>query len=99
MYRDARIERKTMIHSEATVNDPTGLHARPAALLVNAAKNFKSKISIGFGGKDADARSIMGIMSLGIKAESKITITADGDDESDAVARLKSLVESNFTEG
>ena len=88
-----------MIETEIQVNHPTGLHARPAALFVQAAKAFASKISIGYEGKSADAKSIMGIMSLGIKSEAVFKLSADGPDEGDAVSKLKSLVESNFAEG
>jgi phosphocarrier protein HPr len=88
-----------MIEIEIKVNHPTGLHARPAALFVQAAKAFSSKITIAYEGKSSDAKSIMGIMSLGIKSEAVFKLSAEGSDESDAVAKLKSLVESNFSEG
>ena len=88
-----------MVEAEVAVKHPTGLHARPAALFVQASKGFSSKISVGFDGRTADAKSIMGIMSLGIKCEAVIRLSAEGPDESEAVGKLKSLIESNFAEG
>jgi phosphocarrier protein HPr len=88
-----------MLETEIKVIHPTGLHARPAALFVQAAKVFASKITIGYDGKSADAKSIMGIMSLGIKSETVFKLSAEGADEIDAIAKLKALVESNFAEG
>jgi phosphocarrier protein HPr len=88
-----------MNEMEIKVNHATGLHARPAAMFVQAAKVFSSKITVSYEGKSADAKSIMGIMSLGIKSEAVFILSADGADENDAVAKLKSLVESNFAEG
>ncbi len=87
-----------MTEIEITVKHPTGLHARPAALFVQAAKLFTSKITINHDGKTADAKSIMGIMSLGIKCETMIKVAADGPDEAAAADKLKSIVESNFAE-
>ncbi|HOX28633.1 MAG TPA: HPr family phosphocarrier protein [bacterium] len=88
-----------MIEAEVVINHPTGLHARPAALLVAEAKKFNSKIIVKCAGKEADARSIMGIMTLGVKTEATIALCADGPDENEAVARLKGLIETNFAEG
>ena len=83
---------------DINVNDPTGLHARPAAQFVQAAKAFSSKITVTFNGKECDAKSIMGIMTLAIKSQSVITVAADGADEAQAVEKLKQYVESNFAE-
>jgi phosphocarrier protein len=83
---------------EINVNDPTGLHARPAARFVQAAKAFASKITVSFNGRECDAKSIMGIMSLAIKSQSLITVAADGADETQAAEKLKQFVESNFKE-
>lgn len=88
-----------MTECEIAVNHPTGLHARPAAVFTQAAKGFASRIAVRCDGREADAKSIMGIMSLGIKSSAVITVTADGPDETDAIAKLKALVESNFSEG
>ncbi len=72
-----------------TVIDPVGLHARPATVAVNAASKFKSDINVAFKGREVNMKSIMGVMSLGIPTQSEITISANGDDEADAVAKIE----------
>jgi phosphocarrier protein HPr len=88
-----------MIQTEAVVKDPTGLHARPAALFAQSAKAFASKVTIGFGGREADAKSVMSVMALGIKCESTIELSADGPDEQNAVEKLKSMLEAGSSAG
>lgn len=88
-----------MIQIDVIVRDPTGLHARPAAVFVQAAKGFSSKITIRFDGKEADAKSIMSVMALGIKCESTIALSADGADENDAVEKLKAMLETAREKG
>jgi len=63
----------------------TGIHARPATLLVQAASKFGSDINLEYNGKSVNLKSIMGVMSLGVGKNADITITADGDDEKDAL--------------
>ncbi len=72
------------------ITNETGLHARPASQLVNMAGKFESKIEIVLDNKEVNAKSIMGIMSLGIGKGDEITLRAEGDD---AEAALESLVE------
>lgn len=83
-----------MIETMVRVENKTGLHARPAALFVEKTKQFKSDITIEKGCKKANGKSILGILSLGIAKGSDIRISADGEDEIDALANLKTLVES-----
>lgn len=78
------------------IKNPTGLHARPAAVLVETANKFKSNIRIEKDGKIADAKSILEIMSLGINVASKIKITAEGEDEEEVLKKLLELFEKNF---
>jgi len=66
----------------------TGIHARPATMLVQAASKFISDINIEFSGKSVNLKSIMGVMSLGVGQGADVTITADGDDAADAVAAI-----------
>ncbi|GEO79355.1 phosphocarrier protein HPr [Companilactobacillus mindensis DSM 14500] len=66
----------------------TGIHARPATMLVQAASKFSSDINIEFSGKSVNLKSIMGVMSLGVGQGADVTITADGDDAADAVAAI-----------
>ena len=63
----------------------TGIHARPATLLVQAASKFGSDINLEYNGKSVNLKSIMGVMSLGVGQGADVTITAEGDDEKDAL--------------
>lgn len=66
----------------------SGIHARPATLLVQAASKFSSDINLEFNGKSVNLKSIMGVMSLGVGQDSDVTISADGDDAADAIAAI-----------
>ncbi|NHL85339.1 phosphocarrier protein HPr [Lactobacillus helveticus] len=63
----------------------TGIHARPATLLVQAASKFSSDVNLEYNGKLVNLKSIMGVMSLGVGQNADVTITAEGDDEKDAL--------------
>lgn len=63
----------------------TGIHARPATLLVQAASKFGSDVNLEYNGKSVNLKSIMGVMSLGVGPNADVTITAEGDDEKDAL--------------
>lgn len=69
-----------------------GLHARPAALFVQAAKRFASEVVVKKGRKIVDGKSIMGLLTLAAKQGSRISITANGPDASAALERLVALV-------
>lgn len=79
-----------------TLNNPDGLHARPAAIFVQEASKFKSHIEIEFEGQNVNAKSIIGIMSLGAFHGEKITLIADGVDEKRALESLKNLLENEL---
>lgn len=66
----------------------TGIHARPATLLVQTASKFNSDVNLEYKGKSVNLKSIMGVMSLGVGQGADVTITADGDDAADAVAAI-----------
>lgn len=87
-----------MISKDISIMNETGIHARPAAVFVNTAAKFKSQIYVKKDEKKANAKSILHIMSLGIDKGSIITISAEGEDEDEAVHRLIELVESKFGE-
>ena len=74
----------------------TGIHARPATLLVQAASKFNSDINLEYNGKSVNLKSIMGVMSLGVGQNAKVTITANGDDEKEA---LDTVAETMKKEG
>lgn len=83
-----------MIEKRIIIGNKTGLHARPAALFVQKANQFKSIISLVKGDRNANAKSILGVMSLGAGQGSVIDIKAEGDDALQAVDALISLVAS-----
>ena len=87
-----------MTEATMTIENKTGIHARPASIFVQTASKFKSKVQIKAKGKTVDAKSILMIMSMGLVKGTEITITADGPDEADAVKALQDLVESKFGE-
>ncbi|KRM91895.1 phosphocarrier protein HPr [Liquorilactobacillus cacaonum] len=66
----------------------TGIHARPATLLVQAASKFSSDITLTYKEKSVNLKSIMGVMSLGVGQNADVTISADGADEADALAAI-----------
>ena len=84
--------------SSITIRHPVGLHARPAALFVQTAQKFVSKISVTYSAKTANAKSLLALLGLGVSKDANISIKADGADEEAAVSALVALVESNFGE-
>ncbi|WP_026486095.1 HPr family phosphocarrier protein [Caldanaerobius polysaccharolyticus] len=87
-----------MYKKTVVVKNKTGLHARPAALFVQVAGNFNSLIWIQKDEKRVNAKSIMGIMSLGVSKGATITIIANGDDEVKAVETLAELLSSDSSD-
>lgn len=87
-----------MTQETVTIENKTGIHARPASIFVQTANKFKSKVQIQAKGKTVDAKSILMIMSMGLVKGTEMTIIADGEDEADAVKALKDLVNSKFGE-
>ncbi len=81
-----------------TLRNKVGLHARPAAVLVQRAKNFKSRISLSKDARTVDAKSILNVLTLGAERGAVVTLRADGEDEALAVNDLSQLIESNFGE-
>lgn len=78
------------------VKDPAGVHARPAGIIVKEASKYNSDIKIYANGKEADAKKIFAVMSLGIMSGDEITVTISGDDESSAKANLSSVIDENL---
>ena len=87
-----------MFQQNVTVKNKTGLHARPAALFVQTANKFRSEVFIEKEGKKVNAKSIMGVMSLAVSQGTKITVSAQGNDEKETVEKLVELIESKFGE-
>ncbi|HHU64284.1 MAG TPA: HPr family phosphocarrier protein [Clostridiales bacterium] len=84
-----------MKQSTVKVRNKDGLHARPAAEFVQMANKFNSEIWIEKDNKKVSAKSIMGVMSLGISTGTQITLVAQGEDENDALKALVEFVTSN----
>ena len=87
-----------MTSRDVVIKNRLGLHARAAAKFVHAATRFKSHILVVRDGKTMDGKSIMGILLLAAACGMTISISADGEDEGDAVNTLCQLVESGFGE-
>lgn len=80
-----------------TIKDELGIHARPARMVVQAAKSFTSQITIvKDGGAGIDATRLMALMTLGVKYDNEVIVTADGEDEDEAIATMKKLFEENL---
>ncbi|MDF2700248.1 MAG: Phosphocarrier protein of system [Haloplasmataceae bacterium] len=77
-----------------TVSDEAGLHARPATVLVNAASKFSSELFLEYTGRKVNLKSIMGVMSLGIRQGAQITIIAEGEDEEQAIQAIEQVLKS-----
>lgn len=80
-----------MISKQFKVITETGIHARPATLLVQEASKHSSDIQLDYNDKKVNVKSIMGVMSLGIGMNAEFTITADGSDEEEAMQGIVAL--------
>ena len=87
-----------MVTKEVVINNQVGLHARPATFFIQKANEFKSSIWIEKEDRRVNAKSLLGVLSLGIMGGTQIRIIAGGPDEEQAVDELVKLVESGFAE-
>ena len=87
-----------MVIKEVTITNQVGLHARPATFFIQKANEFKCSIWVEKDDRKVNAKSLLGVLSLGIVCGTKISIIADGADEEDAVDTLAELVNSKFAE-
>ena len=87
-----------MVEQSITISNRAGIHARPAALLVQTTKDFKCNIYFEKGRDRINAKSIMGIITLGAAFGTEIKIVAEGEDEQTALDTLVRLFESKFEE-
>ncbi len=87
-----------MISKEVTVLNSVGLHARPATYFIQKANNYKSSLWVECGDRRANAKSLLGILSLGITKGTRINIIADGADELDALEGLCNLILAGFND-
>ena len=86
------------VKKDVLVQNQVGLHARPATFFIQKANEFKSSIWVEKDERRVNAKSLLGVLSLGIVGGTSIDIIADGSDEQEAVDSLVALVESGFSE-
>ncbi len=87
-----------MFMKDVVVQNQVGLHARPATFFIQKANEFKSSIWVEKEERRVNAKSLLGVLSLGIVGNTEIRVIADGADEEKAVNALVALVESGFAE-
>ena len=87
-----------MYTQNVTINNEVGLHARPATFFIQKANEFKSGVWVEKEERRVNAKSLLGVLSLGIVGGTTIKIIADGADEQEAVDALVKLVETGFAE-
>lgn len=87
-----------MTEITVTVPNKLGIHARPAALIVRAAVEYDSDIWISNGEEKVNAKSIMGVMTLAASGGTKVLVTAQGEDETDAAEAVAEVIRSGFGE-
>ena len=87
-----------MVTKEVVINNQVGLHARPATFFIQKANEFKSSIWIEKDDRRVNAKSLLGVLSLGIVKGTAVNLIADGLDEENAIATLSELIASDFTE-
>ena len=95
-YFDIEKESCIMYTQEIIINNDVGLHARPATFFIQKANEFKSGIWVEKEDRRVNAKSLLGVLSLGIVKGTAITLIADGSDEKEAVNALVDLVNNNF---
>jgi phosphocarrier protein HPr len=87
-----------VIAKDIEIKNKLGLHARAAAKLVHTAARFRSDVKVRKGTEEVDAKSILGILLLAAAQGSRITVTANGEDESEAMQSIEKLIDSKFEE-
>ena len=87
-----------MYMKEATVNNQVGLHARPATFFIQKANEFKCSIWVEKDERRVNAKSLLGVLSLGVVKGTAISLIADGADEKEAVDALVELISGNSEE-
>ncbi|MFD1020518.1 phosphocarrier protein HPr [Thalassobacillus hwangdonensis] len=86
-----------MVKETFTITNDTGIHARPATLLVNKAGQYSSEVELEYKGKKVNLKSIMGVMSLGVPQGEEVTIIVEGNDESDAIEGIKAVMNEHLS--
>ncbi|SEO72081.1 phosphocarrier protein [Amphibacillus marinus] len=81
-----------------TITEDTGIHARPATLLVNKAGQYEAHVEMHYNGKSVNLKSIMGVMSLGVPKGAEIKITVEGNDQDQAIAGIAETIREQLGE-
>ena len=87
-----------MVNKAVVINNQVGLHARPATFFIQRANEFRCSIWIEKDERRVNAKSLLGVLSLGIVKGTEINIIADGEDENEAIKVLSDLINSDFSE-
>lgn len=87
-----------MISREVTITNSIGLHARPATFFIQKANSYKSSIWVEKDDRRVNAKSLLGVLSLGIAKGMTVTLIADGQDEEEALNGLEELIQTGFVE-
>ena len=87
-----------MISRDIVITNNSGLHARPATFFIQKANTYKASIWIEKDDRKVNAKSLLGVLSLGLAKDMTVTLIADGQDENAAIAGLVELVDSGFSE-
>ena len=87
-----------MISRDIVISNTSGLHARPATFFIQKANSYRSLIWIEKDDRKVSAKSLLGVLSLGIAKGMTVTLIADGEDEKAAITGLVELVDSGFSE-
>ncbi len=85
-----------MVSKKVTVKNESGLHARPASVLVKVASGYKSEFSIKMYGYNVNGKSILGVMTLAAECGAEMEVIFDGPDEEEALERIVQLFENKF---
>ena len=89
---------QNMVKQELVLNNSVGLHARPATFFIQKANEYKSSIWVEKKDRRVNAKSLLGVLSLGVAPGDTVLLSAEGEDEDAAVAGLLDLVNNNFGE-
>ena len=87
-----------MIQREVTITYTSGLHARPATFFIQKANTYRSSVWVVKDDRKVSAKSLLGVLSIGIAKGMTITIAADGEDEQEAIKGLVELIETGFND-
>lgn len=87
-----------MVSNKVVVNNPSGLHLRPAGILCKTAIDFKSKVTLRFNEINANAKSVLGVLGACIKTGDEIEIICEGEDEEEALVTIVNAIKNGLGE-